>query len=99
MAESEKDRLAHAGVERHRDFSLALEGDGAIQPESSPRSLTLFSNTFGPFKAMNSFTEASSRRFDLFSRFVKYSERPSQLGPILWVAKRSGLATIMGHIR
>ena len=32
MAESEKDRLAHAVVERHRDFSLALEGDRRSYP-------------------------------------------------------------------
>ena len=34
------------------------ETDGAIQPESSVRSLRLFTDTFGPFKAMNSFIEA-----------------------------------------
>src|SRR5208283_5261860 len=32
MAESEKDRLAHAVVERHRDFELALEGDRRSYP-------------------------------------------------------------------
>ncbi len=32
MADSEKDRLAHAVVERHRDFPLALAGDRRSYP-------------------------------------------------------------------
>jgi hypothetical protein len=83
MAESENDRLALAVVERHRDFELALAGDRRSYPTREFRSFAnAATDTFGPFKAMNSFTEASSRRSTASSITVRgYPETQNAWNP------------------